>query len=106
SSIPSRITHSSSPIVAPTTFVARKTLYSIHCLVHRKKPECSLRIRAAEGHPTFIRLLAKGSFIMKAKLILVAVFAFALTFVMMPLSGYAQTTTTGTVEGTVSDPNG
>jgi hypothetical protein len=43
---------------------------------------------------------------MKAKLILVAVFAFALTFVMTPLSEYAQTTTTGTVEGTVSDPNG
>ena len=43
---------------------------------------------------------------MKAKLFLVAVFAFALTYVMTPLSAFAQTTTTGTVEGTVSDPNG
>src|SRR5438552_4970975 len=43
---------------------------------------------------------------MKAKFILVAAFAFVLAFVMTPLSMYAQTTTTGTVEGTVSDPNG
>ena len=43
---------------------------------------------------------------MKAKLILVAALAFALMFVILPMSEYAQTTTTGTVEGTVSDPNG
>src|SRR5438045_4413990 len=102
----SLISYSSSPRVTSLTFVARNTLHNIHFVVQQKKRECSLRTSAAEGQSTFFRLLAKGSFIMKAKLFLVAVFAFALTFVGMPLSEYAQTTTTGTVEGTVIDHNG
>jgi hypothetical protein len=43
---------------------------------------------------------------MRAQFILVAAFAFVFAFVMTPLGTIAQTTTTGTVEGTVSDPNG
>ena len=43
---------------------------------------------------------------MKAKLLLMAVLAITMAFVSAPTASFAQTTTTGTVEGTVTDPNG
>ena len=43
---------------------------------------------------------------MKGKLMLVAVMAALMAFATAPSDLRAQTTTTGTVEGTVTDPNG
>ena len=43
---------------------------------------------------------------MKAKFMFLAVLAVVAAFVFSPSTSYAQTTTTGTVEGTVTDPNG
>ena len=43
---------------------------------------------------------------MRAKLILVAVFVALMAIAFAPSASHAQTTTTGTVEGTVTDPNG
>ena len=43
---------------------------------------------------------------MKAKLMFIAVFAITMAFTFSPSTSFAQTTTTGTVEGTVTDPNG
>ena len=43
---------------------------------------------------------------MKARFILMAVLVAAMAFALSPATSFAQTTTTGTVEGTVTDPNG
>ncbi len=43
---------------------------------------------------------------MKAKFMFMAVLAFAMAIVFTPSDSFAQTTTTGTVEGTVTDTNG
>src|SRR6185503_20611770 len=43
---------------------------------------------------------------MKAKLMFTAVLALTMAFTFSPRASFAQTTTTGTVEGTVTDPNG
>src|SRR5687768_258537 len=43
---------------------------------------------------------------MKARLMFITVLAALMVFVFTPSASFAQTTTTGTVEGTVTDPNG
>ena len=43
---------------------------------------------------------------MKVKFIFMAVLVAAMAFAFSPVTSFAQTTTTGTVEGTVTDPNG
>ncbi len=43
---------------------------------------------------------------MKARLMFMTVFAIAIAFVLAPSESFTQTTTTGNVEGTVTDPNG
>src|SRR4030095_14797407 len=58
-------------------------------------------INAVRRSLDFLPTLAKGSFNMKAKLVFLAVLTLALASAV-----FAQTTTTGTVEGVVTDPNG
>src|SRR5688572_25298392 len=50
--------------------------------------------------------LSYRSFIMKARLMFITVLGALMVFVFTPSASFAQTTTTGTVEGTVTDPNG